>query len=96
MKKLALPPVHITTTTRIIVEADHELHETLKRYAACYQAAYSATPDLAVLLREMARRFMAQDREFLASERKLRRSSRSGAGVDRTRKTVVASQAQHL
>lgn len=78
---IALPPFHITEVTRFTVEADHELTETLRRYQAFYKEAYGAQVSEAELLREMARRFMANDAEFQGSGRKRRRRSRKSAAT---------------
>lgn len=76
---IALPPFHITEVTRFTVEADHELTETLRRYQAFYKEAYGAQVSEAELLREMARRFMANDAEFQGAGRKRRRRIRKPA-----------------
>jgi len=73
---IALPPFHIAETTRFTVEADHELTQTLRRYQAFYKDAYGATVTEAELLREMARRFMANDAEFQGTGQKRRRTRR--------------------
>lgn len=73
---IALPPFHIAETTRFTVEADHEMTETLRRYQAYYQAAYDAAVTEGELLREMARRFMANDAEFQGFGQKRRRAKR--------------------
>jgi hypothetical protein len=77
--KIALPPFHITETTRFTVEADHELTETLRRYQVFYREAYGANVKEADLLREMARRFMAEDKEFQSVGQKRRRSTKKPA-----------------
>lgn len=74
--KIALPPIHIVETTKIVVEADYELTQTLARYADFYRDAYGAAVKPAELLREMARRFMATDRDFLSFGQKRRRRAR--------------------
>ncbi len=61
---IALPPFHISEITRFTVEADHELTQTLRRYQAFYKEVYGAMVTEAELLREMARRFMANDGDF--------------------------------
>jgi hypothetical protein len=73
---IALPPFHIAETTRFTVEADHELTQTLRRYQAFYKEVYGAAVTEAELLREMARRFMAQDGDFQSFGQKKRRSRR--------------------
>lgn len=74
--KIALPPFHISETTRFTVEADHALTETLRRYQAFYRDAYGANVKEGDLLREMARRFMADDKEFQSYGQKRRRASK--------------------
>ena len=37
---IALPPFHRSETTRFTVEADHDLTQTLGRYAKCGQVIY--------------------------------------------------------
>ena len=71
---IALPPFHIVETTKFTVEADHELTQTLRRYLACYREAYGGTVTEADLLREMARRFMAEDKDFQRRGQKRRRT----------------------
>jgi len=71
---IALPPFHITEVTRFTVEADHELTQTLRRYQAFYKEAYGAQVTEAELLREMARRFMANDADFQGAGQKRRRA----------------------
>jgi len=73
---IALPPFHITEVTRFTVEADHELTQNLRRYQAFYKEAYGATVTEADLLREMARRFMANDPEFQGTGQKRWRAKR--------------------
>ena len=73
---IALPPFHITEVTRFTVEADHELTHNLRRYQAFYKEAYGAQVTEAELLREMARRFMANDRDFQGAGKKRRRTRR--------------------
>jgi len=76
---IALPPFHITEVTRFTIEADHELTEMLRRYQAFYKEAYGAHVSEADLIREMARRFMANDADFQGAGRKRRRRSRKPA-----------------
>ena len=66
MTDIALPPFHVTKTVKHTVEADHRLQQDLERYQAFYQEAYGAKVEAAALIREMARRFMEDDREFQA------------------------------
>ena len=73
---IALPPFHIAETTRFTVEADHELTQTLRRYQAFYKDAYGATVSEGELLREMARRFMANDGDFQGFGQTRRRARR--------------------
>ena len=73
---IALPPFHITEVTRFTVEADHELTQNLRRYQAFYKEAYGAQVTEAELLREMARRFMANDPDFQGAGQKRRRTRR--------------------
>lgn len=78
---ISLPPFHITEVTRFTVEADHELTETLRRYQTFYKEAYGAQVSEADLIREMARRFMANDTDFQGAGRKRRRRSRKPAAT---------------
>ena len=78
---IALPPFHIAETTRFTVEADHELTQTLRRYQAFYKEAYGATVSEGELLREMARRFMANDSDFQGFGQKRRRTKRKLPGA---------------
>ncbi len=78
---IALPPFHIVETTKFTVEADHELTQTLQRYQAYYQEAYGAPVTEADLLREMARRFMAEDKDFQGFGQKRRRARRKALVV---------------
>lgn len=73
---IALPPFHIAETTRFTVEADHELTQTLRRYQAFYKEAYGASVTEADLIREMTRRFMANDGDFQGFGQKRRRTKR--------------------
>jgi hypothetical protein len=79
---ISLPPFHVTTRKKITVEANHELENDLEQYRAYYRQAYGADVSDAELLREMARRFMADDRpfqEFRRGARPRMRPSRSPA-----------------
>ena len=78
---IALPPFHIVETTRFTVEADHQLTESLRRYQAFYRDSYGATVTESDLLGEMARRFMAEDKDFQGSGRKKRQSRRKGSST---------------
>ena len=60
MPTISLPPFHVTTRKKIQVEANHELEQ----YRTYYRQAYGADVSDADLLREMARRFMADERPF--------------------------------
>ena len=64
MATISLPPFHVTTRKKIQVEVNHELEHDLEQYRAYYRHAYGAEVSDADLLREMARRFMADDRPF--------------------------------
>jgi hypothetical protein len=84
MPTISLPPFHVTTRKRIQVEVHHELEHDLEQYRAYYRQAYGADVSDADLLREMARRFMADDRpfqEFRRGGRARVRPSRSSASV---------------
>lgn len=76
MKPTALPPFHITKTTRIVVEADHTLTTDLQAYAAFYAQTHQAKVNEADLLREMARHYMAGDAGFQAFKGKAGRKRR--------------------
>jgi len=73
---ISLPAFHITETTRFTVEVDHELTQQLRRYQEFYKQAYGAAVTESELLREMARRFMANDPDFQGFGRKHRRPRR--------------------
>ena len=77
MKPTALPPFHITKTTRIVVEADHTLTTDLQAYAAFNAQTHQAKVSEADLLREMARHYMAGDAGFQAFKSKAGRKRRS-------------------
>ena len=66
----------IGDVSRFTVEADHELTQTLRRYQSFYKEAYGAAVTEADLLREMARRFMANDGDFQGFGQKRRRTKR--------------------
>lgn len=74
---IALPPFHIDEITTFKVEADHELTQALRRYRDYYRNAYGGDVTEADLLREMARRFMADDKGFQTYCKKKRRTKRS-------------------
>lgn len=79
---IGLPPFHIVELTRVSVELDHELTQTLRRYQAFYNEVYGATVSEADLLREMARRFMTSDvdfKSFAQRKRRVRNASSSTA-----------------
>jgi hypothetical protein len=75
--EIALPAFHVNTTTPITVKAGYELAQDLKRYKAFYEQAYGADVSEADLLREMARRFMENDREFQAFKTGVKPRSRN-------------------
>jgi hypothetical protein len=66
MPEISLPPFHVTTTRKLVLEIGHDLACDLDRYRAFYKQAYGAEVSEADLVREMARRFMEADREFQA------------------------------
>jgi hypothetical protein len=66
MPEISLPPFHVTTRTKLVLEISHDLAADIARYCAFYKQAYSADVSEAELVREMARRFMEADREFQA------------------------------
>jgi len=66
MPEIALPAFHVNTTTPITVKVGYELAQDLERYKVFYKHAYGADVSEADLVREMARRFMENDREFQA------------------------------
>lgn len=70
MPKTALPAIHITTKTRVVVEADHDLYQKLLSYQAFYEHVHSVKVAEAVLVRAMASSFMDGDRDFQAFRRK--------------------------
>ncbi len=77
---ISLPPFHVTTRKKIQVEVHHELEHDLEQYRAYYRQAYGADVSDADLLREMARRFMADDRPFQEFRRGGRPRSRLPPG----------------
>ena len=85
---IALPPFHIVETTQFTVDADHELTQMLRRYKAHYLESYGATVTEADLLREMARRFMLEDKGFGGIGQKRRRVRRMTLPVGNTKGSV--------
>ena len=75
-KNIALPPIHIVERSKIVVEADYEFTQMLRRYKAYYKEVYAADVADADLVREMARRFMLEDKDFQSHGKKRRRTSR--------------------
>lgn len=82
MKQTSLPAFHITKTTRIVIEADHQLASDLQAYAEFYARAHDAKVTEAELIREMARQYMANDTSFQAFRSKPRRKRRTNASVE--------------
>lgn len=83
MSNTALPAIHLRSKARITVEADQPLAWELDQYKAFYAQVHGAPVEEADLLREMARAFMASDREFQRFRRKsLNGRRRSSSGVD--------------
>jgi hypothetical protein len=68
MSEISLPPFHVTTRTKLVLEVNHDLAADIERYRAFYKQAYGADVSDADLVREMARRFMEADREFQAAK----------------------------
>jgi hypothetical protein len=66
MPEISLPPFHMTTRTKLVLEISHDLAADIARYRAFYKQAYDADVSEADLVREMARGFMESDREFQA------------------------------
>lgn len=77
MLDIALPAFHVVNTRKLTIEISHELVEDLERYKAYYKQAYGADVSESDLLREMARRFMAGDRDFQIIKFGLKSRSRS-------------------
>ena len=77
---ISLPPFHVTTRKKIQIEINQELEHDLEQYRSYYRQAYGADVPDADLLREMARRFMADDRPF----QEFRRGSRSRSRPSRS------------
>ena len=75
MPEISLPPFHVTTRTKLVLEICHDLVADIARYRAFYKQAYSADVSEADLVREMARRFMEADREFQAMKHGLKARS---------------------
>ena len=87
MSTISLPPFHVTTRKKIQVEINHELEHDLEQYRAYYRQAYGADVSDADLLREMARRFMADDRPF----QEFRRGGRPRVRASRPSTSAVAA-----
>jgi hypothetical protein len=88
MPEIALPAFHVTTTTPITVRVGYEMAQDLERYKAFYKQAYGADVTEADLLREMARRFMENDKDFQAFKNGAKprsRSRRTAAGAPAAR-----------
>jgi len=66
MPEISLPPFHMTTRTKMVLEINNDLAADIERYRAFYKRAYGADVSDADLVREMARRFIEADREFQA------------------------------
>ena len=66
MPEISLPPFHVTTRSKLVLEIGHDLAADIERYRAFYKQSYGADVPEADLVREMARRFMEADREFQA------------------------------
>lgn len=90
-RDIALPPIHISETTKFTVEADYELTQALRRYQAFYREVYGETVPEADLLREMARRFMASDKHFQQFGVKKRRTRKKPSTAERP-KSAPADQ----
>lgn len=85
---IALPPFHITETTRFAVELDHELTQMLRRYRAYYKETYGAEVSESDLLREMARGFMQGDKGFRSFGQKRRRARSNASTAPSTARTT--------
>ena len=81
MKQNSLPAFHITKTSRIVVEADHQLATDLQAYAEFYARNHDAKVSEADLIREMARHYMANDSSFQVFRSKPRRKRRGAASA---------------
>ena len=77
MADILLPAFHVTTVRKCQVEVPYEMGLDLDRYRAFYRQAYHADVAEAELIREMARRFMASDREFLTFKNAQKMKGRS-------------------
>jgi hypothetical protein len=66
MPEISLPPFHVTTRTKLVMEINHDLAADIARYREFYKQAYSADVSESDLVREMARHFMDADRGFQA------------------------------
>lgn len=77
MPEISLPPFHVTTRIKLVLEISHDLAADIQRYQAFYKQAYSADVSEAELVREMARRFMEADRDFQAVKHGFNRRSTS-------------------
>jgi hypothetical protein len=92
MPTISLPPFHVTTRKKIQVDINHELDHDLEQYRAYYRQAYGAEVSDADLLREMARRFMADDRPF----QEFRRGGRPPRARPSRRPEVAITEAAAL
>ena len=77
MSDIALPAFHITKTTRFTVEADYALTQDLAQYRQFYRSVYGVNVTEKDLIREMARRFMENDRDFQSFKQPRSRPRRS-------------------
>lgn len=82
MKQTSLPAFHITKTTRVVIEVDHQLATDLHAYADFYARAHDAKVAEADLIREMARHYMANDSAFQVFRSKPRRKRRGATAAD--------------
>ena len=77
MSEISLPPFHMTTMRKILVEINHDLAQDLERYRTFYKRAYGAEVSESDLLREMARRFLEADHQFQAQKHGIKTRPRS-------------------
>jgi len=71
-KTLRLGPLPKTESTKLTFSCPTSLKADLDRYAALHAQTYGEAVDAAMLIPHMLEAFMARDREFAKSIRKLR------------------------
>jgi len=77
--KTALPAIHITKTTRYVLEADFQLASDIDAFAEFYQRVHNAKVEQSHLVKEIVRSFLANDTDFQAFRSKPRRKRKATA-----------------